>query len=547
MKITAKWQRLFDEHLPGYDPMRGCDPFTFDAAAADEIVDFFPTCLEFIEGEVAGQPFALEPWESAILGCAFGWKRADGTRRYREVFVEVPRKNNKTPLSAGVLAYVMFMDHEPGAQLYSAAFDRDQAALIYRHMAGMIQRSPALSKRVRCYRTFKSIEYPAEGTTYKALARGSGKSEGGAKHGFNVHFAVLDEVHTHPTREQYDLMKTGMISRRQPMLWSITTSDYEHEGSICNELEDRAKSILDGHNDDPFFLPVLYKLAPDDDWEDEANWKRVNPNWGKSVKSDYFREQFIEAKRSPTYENTFKRLHLNIRTEQAVRWIQMDRWDACRQAVSLADFHGQPCMAALDLGSTRDLTALTLMFERDNKYFAFSKFWIGVESMRVRVERDHVPYDVWVRDGLMTTTPGDSTDYGAVRLGINALVDGGYGIRTLAVDRLFQGAQLCGELREDGIDVVAFGQGFLSMTAPTKRYEELILDGDYVHDGNPIKRWMAANAVVETNASESMKVTKKLSSEKVDGIVTDIMALAMCTAAEEPEASVYSERGLLVL
>lgn len=532
--------------LPGYNPWTDCAGYRFDKGRARKACEFFRDSLTHVKGEKARTPFHLEKWQQAIIGNLFGWVDDNGLRRYRTAFVFVPRKNGKTPLAAGIILYLLTEDGEDGAEVYGAASEFNQGTLVFQQARGMVLQNPALAARVRVFngqaKTMTLL--PDELSYYRVLS-----SDASSKHGFNVHGAVVDELHTFkPEDELLETLKTATAARVQPLIVEITTSDFERSGSICNREYDYACKVRDGVLSDRTFLPVIYEASKDADWTSPKTWKLANPNLGVSVNTDYLETACKRAQDSPAFENEFKRLHLNIRTEQDVRWIPMVRWDACAgEPVALEAFRGRKCWAGLDLASTRDLTALVMVFPEDGGTLTILPiFWIPKETALQRERRDRVPYLQWIREGWIRTTTGDATDYATIRRDINALAkDHGIVIKEIAADRLFQGDQLCQELREqDGFNVIAFGQGFLSMAAPTKRFEELILDGSLRHGGNPVLRWHASNVSVEIDAAGNMKPSRKKSTEKIDGIVAAIMAVGR-TVSRVQRRSVYEDRGLL--
>ncbi len=525
--------------LPGYDPFADAGDHTFDEASADHAVGFFHDHLRFFEGERAGQPFDLEPWQKAIIGNLFGWKRPDGTRRYRSSYIGVARKNGKTPLAAGIVLYVGFCDNEPGAQIYSAAGERDQAALIFRHAAGMIRSNPALAQRCRVYKTFKSLEFYGGDSLYRAL---SASPE--SKHGLNAHLVVVDELHVQKTRDLVDALTTAMASRTQPLTVYTTTAGYDRH-SICWEVYQYARQVRDGVIDDPSFLPAIYEVADDADWRDERSWRDANPNLGVSVSLSYLRREFKKAEQLPAYENTFRRLHLNQWVEQECRWISLGAWDACDGPVDGDRLAGAECYAALDMSSTRDLSALSLVFPGDDEVAVLPFGWIPRDRLHERVERDRVPYDVWLRQGLIEATPGDVIDYAYIRKRVLELGQR-YGIRQIAIDR-WNASQIMQELAAEGMDVVPFGQGFASMSAPSKRLEELVLSGKLRHGGHPVLRWCLSNCAVEIDPAENIKPSKKKSFERIDMVVATIMAIGLSMLHERPRQSIYERTGLMEL
>ena len=542
-KLPKKWRDLLSL-IPGFDPVATAEDSWFDIERAQKALDFFPQCLKHVEGELAGKPFELTAWEQSFIANLFGWVRKDKqariVRRFREVLLYIPRKNGKTPLAAGICLYCLFCDGEAGAQVYGAAADKEQASLLYRQAKGMVEQEPELSKRAQIYKALKSIvRRDDEASCYKVLS-----ADADTKHGGNSHAVLIDELHAQPNRDLVDVLQTSMAGqgRKQPLLILITTADFMR-ASICNEKYEYACKVRDRIILDPSFLPAIWECKPGDDWTSPATWKKANPNLGVSVSLEYLERECKRAQETPTYENTFKRLHLNLRTEQDVRAIDMVKWKLCGHGADpvawrqrmIEQLKGRPCFAGLDLGSTSDLTALALYFGSEAPFAVLPYFWVPAATVEKRSRRDRVPYDQWVRAGFIADTPGDITDYDKVRADINALASV-FSILELAVDRVFQGAQLCTQLGGDGFNVLAFGQGFLSMAAPVKRVMELIAAGDLDHGNNPVMAWMASNASTEEDAAGNHKWSKKKSTEKIDGLVAMTMGVgrAMTTESFEP-------------
>lgn len=520
----AALEQVCRTEIPGYDPWATALPgHRFEVALARRAIGFFHDMLVFVEGERAGEPFDLEPWQAAIVGNLFGWIDATtGHRRYREAFVFVARKNGKSSWAAGICLYLLLCDGEPGGQVYSAAADQQQSALIFRHAMQMVAHRKDLLARTRVYRAFKSIEVPETGSIFRALT-----ADANTKHGLSVHGAVVDELHAHPTRDLVDVLQTATGARRQPLTVHITTSDYERI-SICNEKYEYAKKVRERTIEDPSFLPVVYEAQPTDDWTDPAVWRKANPNLGVSVKQEYLERECARAKESPAYLNTFLRLHLNIRTNADVAAFDMRQWDACRGDHRFhelaAQLEGQECYAGLDLASTEDLTALVLVFP-DAGNAVLPYFWCPKEGAVVREKRHRVPYLGWARDGFMNLTDGNATDFDHVEKKAIELAKR-YRILSLGFDR-FGAAQVVNHLKDAGLDVVLFGQGFVSMNGPSKYLDILVRSGDLRHGGHPVLSWMASNLMWEKDAADNWKPSKKKSREKIDGLTALIMALGM--------------------
>lgn len=514
--------------IPGYDPWRDANGYTFSAKLAREECKWFHDELTHVKGELAGEPFTLEPWEVALIGNIFGWLDKDGYRRFREVLLYVPRKNGKTPIGAGLVDRVLFKDREPGAEIYGVADSYTRAGYVFAHAAGMVRRNPKLLERCQIFKGASKaiqlrdhVDNVDDLSVYRLIS-----GEQGVGHGQLLHMAVVDELHLQPNRELVDSLSTATASkgRRQPLLIYLTTADHLRP-SICNEIYEYACRVRDGLKS-PKFLPMIYEASRDEDWTDEKVWERVNPNLDVSVSREYLRAECQKAIDAPANENRFRRLHLNIRTEQDVRFIAMDRWDACGQAdVDAEALKGKDCWGGLDLAATRDCTALALLFpDAEDGFDLLLYFWLPSATAERRSPRVRALYEQWVRDGLIVATHGDVTDYAVVRRDINALADK-YSIRDIGVDRTFQGVQLCTELIGDGFSIGAFGQGFGSMCAPTVRFEELVREGKLRHGANPVLRWMASNMSVDVHVSGEIKPSRDKSSEKIDGMVAAIMAL----------------------
>ena len=524
------------ETIAGFDPAATAAGCVFDQAAADRAVGFFRDCLRHVKGELAGEPFKLDDWQAAVVGAMFGWKRPDGLRRFRTVYIEVPRKNGKSTLAAGLALFLLFADGEAGAEVYSAAAEREQASIVFDVARLMVEGEPILRQHAKVFR--KSIAIEKAAATYKVLS-----ADAYTKHGLNAHGIIFDELHAQPNRELWDVLTTSTGARSQPLTVAITTAGYDRN-SVCREVHEYAAKVRDGIIEDTGFLPVIYAAGDDDDWTQPATWAKANPGLGVSVRSDYLEAEAAKAQELPSYQNTFRRLHLNQWTEQAVRWLPMDRWDDMGEALS--PLEGRPCWAGLDLASTTDIAALVLVFPDDEGgYDVLPRFWIPAENARAREKRDRVPYPQWITEGHVTATPGDVIDFDQIRADIVALGEQ-YNIREIAVDR-WNATQLVTQLDGDGFSVAMFGQGYRSMSAPSKELETLVMGRKLRHAGNPALRWMASNVAIETDPAGNIKPSKRRSSERIDGIVALIMAIARATAGAHDAGSVYDDKGIELL
>jgi phage terminase large subunit-like protein len=511
------------------------DGFWFDEAAAIRACEFFEKFLRHAKGEWAGQRFALSEWQQRnIIRPIFGWKRPDGTRKYRKVYVEVPRKNGKSTLGAGIALYLLFSDGEPGAEIYSAAADREQAAIIFDVAKQMVEQDPELRSRCEVFR--RSIAVGRTGSAYHVLS-----ADAPTKHGKNSHGVLFDELHAQPNRELYDVLKTSTGSRRQPLFVMFTTAGYD-KTSICWEEHEYATRLLSGVIQDDTYLPIIFAADQDEDWTDPKVWARANPGLDKSVKIQYLQDECNRAKESPAYQNTFRRLHLNQWTEQATRFLDMAAWDECAGQIDPAEFKGCPCWAGLDLASTIDITAFVLCFaNEDGGYTWLPFFWVPEEAIQKRSTKDRIQYDVWEKMGFIESTPGNVCDYDHIRERIKQMAEV-YRIQEIAYDR-WNASQLVTQLMNDGATMVPFGQGYQSMNAPTKELLTLVTGRKLRHGGNPVLRWMASNVAAKQDPADNLKPDKAKSSEKIDGIVAGIMALGRAMVGSGKPQNIYEVRG----
>ncbi len=528
--VPERWIKIL-RMVPGYDPIATAGDCIFDPKAADTAVEFFEECLHHSKGPKAGQLFKLEKFQKAVVGNTFGWKRPDGTRRYREVFLYIPRKNGKTTLAAGIVLLILYVEQEPGAEIYSAAADRDQARQVFDQAVGMVRSEVELYSRGTVYT--KAISLNDGSGDYKPIS-----ADANTKHGYNVSAAIIDELHVQRTRDLVDALITGTAARRQPLIIHLTTADFDRP-SICNEKHDYATKVRDGIIEDRAFLPIIFEPSEQDSWRSKKTWKKVNPCVDVSFPMEYLEREFERAKETPAYENTFKRLHLNMKTEQAIRWLPLDKWDACDKKPQTDEkfiWYG-----GLDLASTTDVAAFVLYSPDTDSVFPF--FWIPTESAYTRERRDRVPYLTWGREGLITMTEGNVIDFDIIRRDIRNLGEK-FNIRQIAVDR-WGSQQIQTQLSGDGFDMVPFGQGFASMSGPTKDLEKLVRGAKLRHGGNKVLRWMAGNVAVEQDAADNLKPSKKRSFERIDGMVALIMAIGgSMSEMGDTDESVYDKGGM---
>lgn len=512
-------------------------------ARADRVAVFFERYLRHSRGQWAGQPFRLTAWQrSHIIDPMFGRTGPDGRRQIRTALIELPRKNGKSELAAGIGLYLLCADGEAGAEVYALATDRLQARIVFGEAQRMVQSSPDLAAQLKVYRDV--IADPETLSVFRVLS-----ADVPTKHGFNPHGVILDELHAHKSRDLWDVMTTAQGTRREPLRLAITTAGYDRE-SLCYELHSYARDVRSGVITDPSFLSVHYGARDHQDWRDRAVWAEANPALGDFLRPEFLEDEFRQAEASPARQNTFRRLYLNQWVEQRTRWLELERWDAQAACPAPAEPDGRWAVGGLDLASVADLTAWVLVSPCPADPEA-ADLWCQCFVPESQLEQTRNPrhwarYREWADAGILTVTPGAAVDYGAVR--VRVVADAmRCDIRSVNLDRLFQGQQLMAELAEEGIPVVAFGQGFLSMGPAVKGFERRFLAGKWHHGGHPILRHAIAHAVAKSDPAGLQKIDRD-ASVKTGGRVDALVALVM--AADRLDRELAADRppeGLLLV
>ncbi len=468
----------------------------------------------------------------------FGWKRKDGTRRFRTAYVEVPRKDGKTTWAAGLGLLLTIGDNEPGAEVYSSATKRDQAKICHDIAVSMVKQSNALQRFVGLYR--HNIHCERLGSKFEPLG-----ADGDTLDGLNPHGNIIDELHAHKNRKVWDVLDTGMGARRQPLTIVITTAGTFDLQSIGWEQHDYASKVLDGTIEDETYFAYIAAADPEDDWKDPRTWYKANPNLGISLKEDYLAQQCKKAQESVGFLNTFLRLHLNIWTSQITRWLDMDVWRACANPISEVELKGRVCYGGLDLASKIDLTAWAMVFPHEDSFDVLMRFFLPDDDIQKRIKRDRAPYDRWAKDGFLTLTPGNVTDYGFIMEQIVRDSEA-FSLQEVGFDP-WNATQVGITLQDDhGIKMVEMRQGYFTLSGPTKELERLLLGSKIRHGGNPVLSWNASNVAVKTDENENVRPVKDKSTGRIDGIMALIMALGRASFMDD-STSVYSERGLLTV
>ena len=513
----------------------------FDEEKARRAVAFI-NCLKHTKGRWRGQPFELLPWQEDIVRDVFGTVKENGYRQYNTAYVEIPKKNGKSELAAGIALYMTCGDGEWGAEVYGCASDRQQASIVFDVAVDMVDQCPALKKRIKPVMSVKRLVYQPTNSFYQVLS-----AEAYTKHGLNVHAVIFDELHSQPNRELFDVMTKGSgDARTQPLFFLITTAGTDRH-SVCFEQHQKAEDIILGRKMDPTFYPVIYGASDEADWTSEAVWYQANPSLGHTIDIEKVRNACRSARDNPAEENLFRQLRLNQWVKQSTRWMQMEKWDACAFPVDERELLGRECYGGLDLSSSIDITAFVLVFPpRDDteRYVILPYFWIPEENMLQRVRRDHVPYDVWAKQGHLLTTEGNVIHYGFIENFIDGLGKK-FHIREIAFDR-WGAVQMVQNLEGLGFTVVPFGQGFKDMSPPSKELMKLTLEQKLAHGGHPVLRWMMDNIFVRTDPAGNIKPDKEKSTEKIDGAVATVMALDRAIRNDGNSGSVYDDRGILV-
>jgi len=470
-----------------------------------------------------GSPFVVQPSQAFIVGSLFGWLLAEGGRRFRTAYVEMGKGNGKTPLAARIGIVGAAADGRSGAEVYTAGVTRDQAQYLWNDAKRVVEASATLRGIFEV--GAHNLAVPATDSYMRPVS-----SEARSLDQKRVHMALIDEIHEHETALVVEKMRAGTKGDPDALIVEITNSGYDRH-SICWQHHQYSRQVLSGTVPNDSWFAYIAALDEGDDWTDERVWPKANPLLDVTVTRRYLREQVQEARDMPPKAALVQRLNFCVWTEASVGAVEMSRWDACKAPPEIEP--GMAVYAGLDLATTTDLTAFLLLHEDEDGYIdVLARFWAPEEGIALRSRRDHVPYALWAEQGLITVTPGNVTDYDRVRADIVALAET-YDIRELGYDR-WNATQLVTQLIGDGAPMVPVGQGYASLSAPTKEWLGRIASGKVRHGGNPVLRWMAANLVVEQDPAGNLKPSKAKSTERIDGQVAAIMALARLTAPHDP-------------
>ena len=493
--------------------------FVWNADKAKFAISFAEYCRHS-KGEWAGQRIKLAPWQCFVRGSAFGWERKDGLRRFKVVYEEVARKNGKSTNAATVALHMLVADHEPGADVFSAATKKDQAKIVFDEARRMVMRSEDLLKIVSVYKSSLAVDRTM--SSFQPLS-----SDDRTLDGLNPHGIVIDELHKHKTRAVLDVLDTAMGSRRQPLLWIITTAGDDNPETVYAQERAYAEHVVQGNFVDDEWLVYVATLDPEDRWDDPKVWIKANPNLGVSVKLDDLTRQCRAAKNNPAKQMEFKRLRLNLRTASATQYITGPLWDLNSGGpFDPAELHGRRCFGGLDLSSRIDLSAWVKLFPpvgEGERWRVVARFWMPGDTVEEKTDRDQVQYRRWINEGLIEATQGNIIDHTEIQ---NAVLEDArlFDIASIGYDP-WNATQLVVNLQNHGMAMSDFIQGLRSYTAPTKELMALLLSHKLDHGDNAVLRWMALNMRVQTDKNENLMPTKKVSVGRIDGMSALIMSI----------------------
>lgn len=515
----------------------------FDNKKALKTIQFIEL-LKHTKGKFHGVPFKLLPWQHETISDVYGNINEQGLRQYQYAYLEIPKKNGKTELAAALGVYHTFADGEIKGEVYGCAADRGQASMAFDVAVDMIDQNPFLKKRCKYTASKKRLKDTVSGTFYQVLS-----AEAYTKHGLNASAVIFDELHAQPNRELWDIMTFGAGDARAQPIWIVITTagDDPDRASIGWEIHEKAEKILSGELQDPRWYAKIYGLPTnyEGDVYDEKLWYEVNPSLGHTIDIEKVRQAALSAKNNVSEEKLFRWLRLNQWVSlKSTGWLDLTLWDKTVGEWSLTDLVGKKCYIGLDLASTTDLTGLVLLFppqEGLDDWRFISEAWIPEENMKERIHRDHVPYDKWLNDKYLYSTPGDATDYDFIRARIETLAQQ-YDVEMLSTDP-WNSRMLTQQLEKTGMTIVETTQNMANMSPGMKEIERLLKTGQMTHEKNPVARWCFGNVVIAMDGNGNIKPMKNKSRDRIDITVALINAMAVAIRFEN-DTFVYETRGM---
>ena len=508
-------------------------PWVFDDAAAARICEFLEL-LPHIKGKWARERrlLVLDAWQCLIVTTVFGWvHRTTGLRRFREAYIEVPRKNGKSLVSAGVGLYMLSADGEQGAEVYSAATTRDQARIVFDDAKGMAERTPDMRTYLGVAILTHSITVAHTSSKFAPLA-----AEASTQDGLNVHCAIIDELHAHKRRDLYDVIDTARGAREQSLLWLITTAGTDRSG-ICYERRTHITKVLDRVIQDETMFGIIYTIDDDDDPMETASWAKANPNWMTSVLPDDMQAAARKAAAMPSALNNFLTKRLNVWVNGDSPWMDMRAWDRCANPAlqQLQDYAGAKVWMGLDLAQKKDFAALCLVFERDGLWHVCTRLYLNELAI---AESGNAHLSGWARQGYVQVTDGDITDFDVVAEDLRSYCKQ-FDVQEIAFDPALS-MYFAGKLIEEGLPLVEIAQRAMFFTPPLIQVENLVLEKKLSHDANPVMTWMVSNLVVKVSKfNELRSPTKERPENKIDGPMAMLMALGRALAVQPSETSFW--------
>ena len=514
--------------------------YWFDTDTVTKL-DWFASQLIQFEGEFSGRPLSLLPWQAFCFGSIYGWKRRDnGFRRFRTAHIEVPRKCGKTTCAVVPCLWAMLVEGEPGAEIYALATKQDQAKKVWDAAWKIAAKSPLIRPLVR--KRFNAIENEKNLSYFRPLGADSNTLDG-----LNPHLAICDELHAWKDRDLYDVIKDGMGSRTQPLIISITTAGYDQNG-VCYELRSHGINVNDpaktDYEDDSMFC---YVAAPRESnlerWDKEDVWYEANPSLGVTKRVDFMRDMCQRAKQIPSEKNTFLNKQLNIWTTSRTAWLDTNLWRQLERPFTLEDMRNEECFLGVDLAKVNDMSSVSYLFPPSGtrtNWRVYVDHFLPEENLKEKGKRT-APYETWAELGWLKTTPGNCTDFDWIRATINDNAKIVH-IQEIAFDRHFA-HEMVTRLQDDGFECTSFGQGFVSMAAPSSELERLIVTGGIEHNGDKVLTWQIGNVIAVTDPAGNIKPDKSTSKEKIDGVSATIMALGRAML-ERVEVSPYESMGI---
>lgn len=534
----GNWSAEAFNTLPRYDAIKTCGDCKWDSDAAKHAIQFVEGLCKFTEGVWAGKPFVMLPWQRALVANLYGWVRPDGTRRYRQAHVLVPRKAGKTELAAALALYHLLADDEPTPEVVGIARDRSQAGLCLRRAIRMADQEPMLSSRTEAYQS--RLTSPMTYGVYKVLS-----ADAPGAHGLNVSACIADEIHAMENRRDlWEAVMTSMGARRQPLMISITTAGVLRE-SLEHDLFQYSLRVCEGAIENPAFLPCLHYADANDDWRLEETWRKANPSLDSTSTLEWYKQEAQRANDQPSYESPFRTYYLCQHITAAERWIRMSDWDECEKDFDSDKLRGLPCYLGIDLAQTTDLSSISCVWLDGDECYVRNWNYAPEIGAAMRTRKDGVPYVDWARRGWMTLTPGDTTDYSYIVQQIEKIA-AEHKVRMVAYDP-YNAQNLANDLEHRGIPVVRVPQSFLNLATPTRMWERAISARKLHHDGNPVLSWAMSNCVVERDANDNPRPSKRRSVERIDPVIASIIAIAASLHDEKPSPSVYNDRGIIWL